>query len=265
MKELNKRANVRVKEFKGKDIVIYEDHRYLLNVLYHARSEAVLTGPVDLVRFDLHYDDLIPSTEALKKIAEYRSETPDLREFWNFTEFDLKSDDDDWLRAGYELGWIGNNILFNVCSGDYMPQVHKDKEGNEHHLTDMGYIWEAIERKGSLRQADEKNASAFDMIGWDGNEFKDEYKPYVLDIDLDAFSVEIFGERMACPEEVLLNHLRRKNQFPYNSLQFMEKLIERSLFVSICTESLYCGGIAEAHKILSFLDRNLFGNQLLKY
>ena len=56
--ELSQRVNVTTHyPFDGqKIIIIYDDHRWLLNVLYRIQKDGLLPGPPKLVFFDSHDD-----------------------------------------------------------------------------------------------------------------------------------------------------------------------------------------------------------------
>jgi UPF0489 domain len=260
LSELNHRANMRVKKIRDKQVVIYEDHRYLLNVLYHAIESKQIEAPIALFRFDMHYDDLTPTKEARAQLKEFKAHLPSMEKFWSFTEFHLKHDDDDWLRAAYDLGWVSNNLLFQVEQGDYISQPHLSPDNTKHHTINLGDIQDLFIAKDEIQ-----HSSLLQVCGWNGHAFIPEYRAFILDIDLDAFSVLIGDDIKAVSEETFVAWLSIKNEKGISVHAFLQGIFERALFTTICMESLYCGGMSEAFQILKLLDQYIFDQKLMTY
>jgi len=260
LSELNHRANMRVKRIRDKQVVIYEDHRCILNVLYHAVESKQMEAPIALFRFDKHYDDLTPTPEARAQLKAFNVQLPSMEKFWSFTEFQLKHDDDDWLRAAYDLGWVSNNLLFQVEQGDYISKPHVSPDQITHHTINLGDIQDLFAAKSEVQQH-----HLLQVCGWNGQTFIPEYQAFILDIDLDAFTDLIGDDIKAINEATFDAWLSIKNSNGISIHAFLLEIFERSLFTTICMESLYCGGMSEAFQILQLLDEYLFDRQLMKY
>ena len=86
----------------------------------------------------------------------------------------------------------------------------------------------------------------------------EDIKPFVLDFDLDCFTTECREKTYAWPEDIF----RKEYIESYNVRFFMENLLDRASFITICREPDCCGGIGEANKILNYLDRYFFDGAL---
>ena len=83
MKELARRANLVHCTVESCDLLLYEDHRTLLNVLYHARRSERLARQPLLVYFD-HHDDATRSScdpDRLRACLEAAYRRPHSRPF----------------------------------------------------------------------------------------------------------------------------------------------------------------------------------------
>ena len=74
MHRLSQRANIRQVSAGGKSVILYEDHRTVIDALYHARQHKVLSGPCTLACFDYHDDAKRPG--CLKQLSAYRATPP---------------------------------------------------------------------------------------------------------------------------------------------------------------------------------------------
>lgn len=83
-------------------------------------------------------------------------------------------------------------------------------------------------------------------------------KPFVLDFDLDCFTTECREKTYAWPEKIFIDEYFESS----NARYFMESLLNRTSFITICREPECCGGIGEANKILNYLDRYFFDGAL---
>ena len=68
----------------------------------------------------------------------------------------LCSNDDDWLKAGMELGLIRNAVIFGVrepISLSERFQDYSDNRGNNHFIAILGNLLSALEYQGYLSDA----------------------------------------------------------------------------------------------------------------
>ena len=111
--ELSWRTNINTYTFRGKYIVLYDDHRTLLNILFEAKKLGEFAETPNLIYFDLHDDacTLLPKSQLLERMGVKDLSEATSKQFWSFVEFDLGVLDDDWLLTGMELDLIKNAIL----------------------------------------------------------------------------------------------------------------------------------------------------------
>jgi hypothetical protein len=266
MPELSERANMETYVYCDKRIIVYDDHRSLLNVLFEARKNETLTAAPNLIYFDLHDDACkVPlKSELLKKIG-----TPDLnksssKQFWSFTEFDLSILDDDWLLTGMELNLIYHAIVigddnYTKLNIENLKGSYTSEDGIIHFVHSISHIKEMLSSRGCLGDCLIREdyykivRKIFQYNNEKSEDFDEGINPFILDFDLDCFTTGCRGKTYAWPESIFRNEYgdERENFF-------MQQLIERSSFITICREPKCCGGIGESNKILGYLDKYLF-------
>lgn len=177
MVELINRANIvrKLCELDGEEVevFIYEDHRYLLNILYFARYSNTLDEVPNLVYFDRHDDGAIRKKLHLNSIRKHRDQFSSLEDFWKLVEFKLSGLDDDWLFHGMDLNLIRNCILFNKQENNnfnrYVNSIYQDVLGTEHYVFENENFASIIQNDGWLfaNTGDEFENIRREIIGWD--------------------------------------------------------------------------------------------------
>lgn len=271
---ISHRTNINHKIVTNSDVYIYEDHRTILNILFLKRKEKNEIFPVDIFLFDDHDDACKPSTEALKTISKFNKKPPSNKDFWGFVEFDLNGLDDDWVKAGMELNLVNNVFLFNSMESSIgFKEKYKTKSFGEKKIYNLGKLWNALGYHGCLNDLikDKQYGELWSDIGWQyrQGDSRFDFKPknhFILDIDLDCFSTNIYEKRMAIPEEILVENFKRdlnpSYHFFYRPELFVSELIEKSEFTTICFENQFCGGFRQAHKIFDTIDYLFFEGQI---
>ena len=151
LNELSKRANINHKRTDISEVIIYEDHRTILNVLYFLKTKKQLDFPIDIIMFDDHDDGIEPSKSAIKKITSFNKNQPEIEDFWKFTEFNLRSLDDDWVKAGMQLGLINNVFLFHSSkSGINFFEEYQTIDFGLKKIYNIGEVWDALGHRGCL-------------------------------------------------------------------------------------------------------------------
>lgn len=271
---LSYHTNIEVFSFEDKYIILYDDHRSILNVLFEAKKLNKFGTTPNIFFFDRHDDACNPNlnaNELLQRWGVNEIEKVSSRDFWSFVEFDLSGLDDDWLLAGMELGLInhavviGQNENHNICN---MNNMFESSDGIHHELFDISHIDWSIESRGCLgdnvikedyyenvRNIFEYNQPPYGRY----DKFSKEVTiPFVLDFDLDCFTTECEDKRYAWPEDIFKKKYINNEEVLY----FMHRLIKRSTIITICREPVCCGGIGESNKILGYLDRYFFNGCL---
>jgi hypothetical protein len=265
------RANINHKITSESEVIIYEDHRTILNVIYHLKNERNITSGLDIIMFDKHDDFCTPRASALRKVSSFLK-TPSPEKLFQIVEFDLNVLDDDWVKMGMELGLIGNVFLFNSDeSSVHIREAYKTKKFGTKYLYNIGDVWSALGYHGKLNDPIKREyTQLWNDLGWemiDGKFRLSANRPkFIFDIDLDCFSTQILGKTIAIPEEIIIPRLTDYSNPSYhyyhNSQKFMKDLIKYSEIVTLCFENGCCGGIREAHKIFNMVDYVLFENEL---
>lgn len=256
----------------GQHIVLYDDHRTIIDVLYYAHQEGAFGGEIpNVISFD-HHDDAVVLIDGQKNRINSLKESFDAERndglLWQFVEFELSSLDDDWVRAGMELGLIKHYIGFGHDSIDarniengYENYISTDQLN--HHIFSNGHLKRELGNRGVLGDhfyANEQKQQDLmaDLQFHNGRFDNAPVIPFVLDIDLDCFSCECEDHTMAWPEDVFVERYINEP----HTLYFIKNLISRASFITICRESGCCGGIGEANRILELLDYYWFDGAL---
>lgn len=273
------RSNINVYTLQGirnegqdQHVVLYDDHRTILDVLYYAQQEGAFGENVPIVISFDHHDDAVSLTEEqMVRMSSLRDTLNQERNdalVWQFVEFELSSLDDDWVRAGMELGLVKHYIGFghdevdarNIENG-YENYVSSDHIN--HHIYSNGHLKWVLGNRGVIgdhfyewpqKQQDIKADLQFHNGRFDNGPVV----PFVLDIDLDCFSCECEDHTMAWPEDIFIERYINEPHTFY----FIKGLISRASFITICRETGCCGGIGEANRILELLDNYWFDGTL---
>lgn len=269
--EISRRANINHKYTSDNEVIIYEDHRTIINVLYFLKNKRDLNESVDLIMLDNHDDFCNPRKDTIEKIIQFL-DSPNPRNLNEIVEFDLNHLDDDWVKAGMELGLINNVFLFNSDEStinfreEYITQNFGTK-----YFYNLENVWSALGHRGVLNDLIKKEYKVlWDDFGWELNngkfDFKKDRRKFIFDIDLDCFTTRILDKTIAIPEEIIIEKLteqsRKSYHYYYSSQQFIKQLIRDAEMVTICYENGCCGGIRESQKIFNLVDHLLFDNEI---
>lgn len=268
MYELTHRANINVYsiEIDGvqKYVVLYDDHRTILNVLYFARMKGILSSAPNIIYFDYHDDACEIYGGKLEEMKALPISEENFHTFWQFVEFSLGTMDDDWVWAGMYLDLIKNAVRVGGCQDDNIQRINEAFNPVGKYLHPIYHLDEELAYKGcftdmfsSTPELNQHVRSIFDA-NFTTEENTEKDTPFILDFDLDCFTGEIDNKTMAWPEMIFRKHYEDN----FKAKQFMRKLVRNCVFVTICRESGCCGGIGEANKILTYLDHYLFDDQL---
>lgn len=265
--QLSQRANIETFSYRGKDIVLYDDHRTILNIIFEANKLNIFSETPNLIYFDRH-DDACKSfikSEILEKIGVSSLDNATSKQFWSFTEFDLSYLDDDWLLAGMELGLIKDAVLIGQEENHNIQNLknkYSSENGMVHELFSIPHLSSSLNNRGCLGDAIIKESyfkNVREIVQFNHDRFNDEeVKPFILDFDLDCFTSISRNKTHAWLEYIFTQEFYINTTVRY----FMQSLIERASFITICREAKCCGGLGESNKILNYLDRYLFDGNL---
>ena len=93
--QLSWRSNIETYTYRDKQIILYDDHRWILNVIFEAIKHNVFDGQIpNIIYFD-HHDDACNTNVRLANYNVDNIVTLVSRDFWPIVEFDLGVMDDD--------------------------------------------------------------------------------------------------------------------------------------------------------------------------
>jgi len=273
---LAQRCHVNVHSVRDKPLVVYEDHRFLLFVLWHAmhRAEARLPSPPLLITFDRHDDAKPPSTSAMGALRTLRQQATE-RDVLACTEWELSTLDDDWLLAAMELGVVGDVINVGAEETpnlDGFVTTHTDHLGQDHRIWQIPHLHSCLAYQGDLSDHARRNdlGSLWSALGWQpGSGFDSDphdLPPIILDFDLDCFADDMSNHLMAWPPELMLQRLRKASTYDltrgWSAQGFLDALEDRIKFRTVALESGFCGGLSQSSQILDVLDQALWDSEL---
>lgn len=273
--DLENMAGVRVlflTTLSGKEvpIVIYEDHRTIINVLFRIRKMGKINESVNVIYFDRHDDALDPDEMVIEYSQKFDPLTADERDFFSLVEFNLSSNDDDWLVSGMHLNLIKDALSIGMFDNFKSNKVVIDHLGNSHRLIQINHLSETLCYKGSLidhLEGSEEIKVAKRMLGFNidnSREFIIPENKYIVDFDLDCFTLPTFRNyTFPWPESIFKDEFQSLvyNEH-YNVSCFINKILDNAELVTMCYESKYTGGINNSNLILNQLNKYVFNNSL---
>lgn len=264
-KTLYGRANVMIRKTENNQIIVlYDDHRWVLNVLFQLNK---LDVHLDMIYFDAHDDaaECLKKSELLERIgvSEIREATD--KQFSAFVEYDQRVDDGGWLTTAMELNLLGDVVNIGNRHSVNIQQMngkYTSEDGIVHNVFELSDNLEyELGCRGKLGDTcrEDECRKLRDMFGIE--HYLSEYalvkipKPYILDFDLDFFTMSFNDESTHG-----WTHKVLEKRFPYNSRQdiFVRDLIRNAQVITICREPDYCGSLGDSNQILHMLDRYYF-------
>jgi len=209
--------------FEGKDLLLHEDHRWVLPLVAEAQEKGLLPRPVRVVLFDRHTDSAEPGV---------LSEDLSVAGVIDTCKHELSHHDDDWIVAGIRMGLLADVFIFGV--DDRMGDLPKA-------VGEFG-IFGRYEMPGKLGEV---GVRAREVLDWTAS-------PILLDIDLDCFAYAYRDRVMAWDESVF------ESEFG-PSLQAFQTFIQRAGLITVCREAGCCGGEDNADQIWRLFAGRLLG------
>ena len=263
--DINGRVNVMTRQSRsGQMIVIYDDHRWILNILYALYKQDIHPN---LIYFDAHDDaaQCEKKSKLLEKIGVTDLKDATAKQFGAFVDYDERNDDGGWLTTAMELNLIGDVVNIgnrhNTNIGD-MNGVYESEEHIPHNIFELsGDLYFELGCKGKLGDSckeeeykELRNFFGIEHAYYDSPNicFK---QPYILDFDLDFFTLSIDNEPThGWTERIMDKH------FPSCSKEriFLQRLINKAFVITICREPDCCGSIGNSNRILEILDNYCF-------
>lgn len=268
----NQRNNISSFFYKDKPIIIYNDHRTILNVLYSLYKLEYLNikDPVNIISFDLHDDsfDSFKKSEIFDILNVKRFDDINIKDFFGFIEFDISVIDNDWVKVGMELNMIKDYLNIGALYSSNLNKKYIDESGIKHDLIGIRHLDFELSNKANGLLVDESNNKIKNIFNFNGNNFIEPKNKYILDFDLDCFTVQNKTTEIGDIDGVTIPWNERTFQAMYKGfyddyiMNFMESLILNSEIVTICMEPFHCCSHLDSAILLSYLDKYLFEGKL---
>lgn len=279
-KEMFVPANDRLQclEIESPPSYMHERHRWVLPIVAHHQEIGKLPKPCTLIMFDAHHDAKELSPEKIKEIQKIRTSGPSPEKVSKLCSSFLSELNDDWVRAGMELGFYDDAVIFGTDSNLHLGNFEKlasfsDHMGTPHRLEIPNLPGRALEYQGSLSDISvrEKFEPLWKTLGWESEggkvfQFKSEEIRFHLDIDLDCFAIRWQEYIFPWLEEVWSEEFLKTSDYftteGWTGKKFFEAILQRAGLLTIAREPSFCGGDEKAKRILHDLDRFLFDGGL---
>lgn len=195
-------------------IVSYESHRYIVPVLWLAHQRRLFDTSLDIVYFDSHPDALEP--DDISGMAGHFRQLDDFDDVFDFVSKRFSVCNDDWLKFLMNTGYVNNALL--IGGEKDIPEIfsvpYVDIHGRSHN----------IRRVGSLQ-----DLNIHDLPG-----------KIFLDFDLDYFTYKHEKAIYPWAEDTFLCEFSDSK---------LTGLLEKTEFVTVARESMFCGGHQSCQQI----------------
>jgi hypothetical protein len=255
----------------------HRDHRFTLPIARFAQDEEHLPKPCTLVLFDAHHDAVEP--DVMADIADLRRRNVPLNELVQLCSGRLRQKDDDWVKAGMELGLFRDVVIFGAelnVRPQYLDTENSfsDHTGEEHRLEICSeFLGSSLEYQGDLGDLCRRQelAGFWDILGWNlipqkGFTFAEDETRILLSIDLDYFVVRWGNFLFPWPNEVFKREFHETSDYGstngWTGKMFFNALAEKAGLIDIALEPSCCGGIDKAYRIFASLNHHLFDDRL---
>ena len=252
-----------------KPIIVYKDHRFIVPILWLAKSMGIIKCPLNIVYFDQHHDALEPRKR--KEIVKDLRNANSFEEVYLIVQDKLSSNDDDWVRVVMDLAIVKDAVLIGNPSGiDFNREKleeYMDLDGDKHLLKNICSLEGAFGYQGALADwaKDYLLKPIWDIIGWKlvpKSVFAMDKQPILVDFDLDYFTFQWRAGNYAWREDFFseeFNHISTySTTVGWSGEKFLNEIIVRAPFVTIAQEPGCCGGKQESDDILRKLSNKFF-------
>ena len=242
----------------GVPYILHEDHRWVLPIVQHAQAKGLLPKPCTVVIFDWHHDTVPPYQSAADELKKLRT-APTIEGIITLCAKRLRSIDDDWLKAGMELGVFGDAVIFGVDDWEEAAS-YKDHVGNRHRIEFCALPKSALSERGQLSDLIRRDdfGSMWETLGWNAAGRIPGFTPGLpkifLTIDLDCFAIPWRDYTFTWPDAIFESEFRSKARRDcWTGASFLQELASKAGLVTIAREAGCCGGRENAETILAKL------------
>jgi hypothetical protein len=272
LKELDELTEVRLEKCQ---CFLHEDHRWILPIIHYAQERGTLSKPCTLVGFDAHHDTRDPIPDSIERIRQIRASGVTFEALISLCKEYLNPNDDDWIKAGMELGLIRDVVVFGVqhLYDNSFPIRFNDHQGDEHRIEVLSLIYEELEYQGRLSDycKSDSLSQLWAILDWEfipkkGFSFSSRSRKILLDFDLDCFVISWRDYIFPWPDEVFQREFFTQSKYwstdGWTGRMFLNELVNRAARLTFARESQFCGGSKKAEEVFSKVNRFLFDNKL---
>lgn len=277
LSDLEEIDELRQVSFGKSDCLLHKEHRWVLPIIFYKQQKKILPHPCTLVTFDAHQDTLDPSCSCKEDILRIRKSGITFNEIVHLCQEKLRKCNDDWIKAGMELGLIGDAVIFwageepNIGNLENLKEF-KGLQGNIHKIKLLGLPGTELKCQGDLSDTArwESLSELWKILGWQYNSqfsFTEDERKILLDLDLDCFIVRWKGcYRFPWPDEVFKKEFRVQSKHQttlgWTGKDFVDGLVNRAALLTIAREPDCCGNNKKANQVLGKVNYYLFDNKL---
>lgn len=258
-----------------KPVVIFDDHRWILPVILEAQQDGLIPRPCTLVTFDQHHDAKRPLPKAQQVISEIQDMGATYEEVVKLVERYLSTNNDDWLKAGMELGFIGQVVNIGARDPRGAEGEFQDLHGTTKIIHFLNLPGGELDYQGDLSDLARRDElqPVWEVLGWEQRsphdifQFSKDKAPIVLDFDLDCFA--IYWKEYIFPwlDEVWEKEFHISSDYAstegLTGADVVDGLVSKAGLISIARSPNCCGGLGKAKRILEDINRFLFKGDLL--
>ena len=223
--------------------------------------------------FDAHKDSIDPGRSEVLRSARANLTTEKLIDI---CRNELRVLDDDWVKAGMELGIFADTVVFGGWLGNDPPDVdvYQDKSTSQNHAFIKSELpLHALAYQGELSDCSAKDATdqhLWRLLGWQFHDgvfgFAGEIPPIVLSIDLDCFVASWRGYKFPWPDEIFESEFQEPSKYSstigWTGKRFLNALIQRAGLITFAREKECTGGAKKARQILQKLNHFVLDERL---
>lgn len=251
----------------GIPYILHEDHRWVLPIVHFAQQQGTLPKPCTVIMFDRHHDALDPSHLAQDELKRLRIK-PSLQGVTSLCAEHLRRIDDDWLKAGMELGFFGDAAILGVREdfGAAKYRLYTDHVGNQHCIEMSSTLPRSdLAFKGHLSDVNRRSEfeSLWKILGWEHRwsdkrfHFLSDLPKILLTIDLDCFAFSWSDYTFAWPPKIFEAEFLERSDYwstsGWSGRSFLQALAKKAGLVTIARESECTGGSEDSDSILKSL------------
>lgn len=271
--------SVRPFRVREKQAFLHEDHRWTLPLLWRAQEDKLLPRPCRAVVFDRHHDAHDPRDGEFEEIL---LEGESLDRVLRACAEVLSGTDNDWIVGGIRLGLLSGVVVLGVeqsgfpgdclegVEGSFVREITTGARTAEIHL--IPELPSAlIGNQGRLSDRLHFDERLSKLLGWSlqAGGILPANDPFLLDIDLDCFSMHCRGYSFCWPDKVFWKELGDPiDSAPppfegWTGAKFIQHLLGHAGLLTIARESKWCGGESDCETIVARLNEIVFETPFL--